>query len=92
MKKTFGLLLKCVLCVVAVICSATFFIMRASIADTEKQISGIVDRINDQKVRNEEYRSILSDENAEDFYRTVAEDDLGYGEYDEKIYVNIPGK
>jgi hypothetical protein len=38
-----------------------------------------------------EYTDILSDENTEDFYKNIAEDTLGYGLRDEKIYVDITG-
>ncbi len=92
MKKIFRVFLKCILFVVAVICVGSFFAMRADISDTDREINRVISQIKEQKLRNEEYSSILSDENFEDFCRAVAEDDLDYGTYGEKIYINISGK
>jgi len=67
------------------------FSMRAAIAATEKEISDISQKIAEQKLRNEEYEDILADANTDDFYRDVAENELGYASRDEKIYIDISG-
>ena len=65
--------------------------MRADIAATEEQIADINRQIIEQKLRNEEYEDILADANTDDFYRDVAESELGYASRDEKIYIDISG-
>ena len=65
--------------------------MRADIAATEDKIADINRKIVEQKLRNEEYEDILADANTDDFYRDVAENELGYASRDEKIYIDISG-
>ena len=65
--------------------------MRADIAKTEAEIADINRKIIEQKLRNEEYEDILADANTDDFYRDVAENELGYASRDEKIYIDISG-
>ena len=65
--------------------------MRAAIADSEAEISRINQQIIEQQLRNEEYADILADANTEDFYKNVAETELGYASRDEKIYIDISG-
>ncbi len=65
--------------------------MRSDIADTEEEIADINRQIIEQKLRNEEYEDILADANTDDFYRDVAENELGYASRDEKIYIDISG-
>ena len=65
--------------------------MRADISDTEDAIAEIDHQIIEQKLRNEEYEDILADANTDDFFRDVAENDLGYASRDEKIYIDISG-
>lgn len=65
--------------------------MRADIAATEAEIADINRQIIEQKLRNEEYEDILADANTDDFYRDVAENELGYASRDEKIYIDISG-
>ena len=67
------------------------FSMRAAISATENEISDISQKIAEQKLRNEEYEDILADANTDDFYRDVAENELGYASRDEKIYIDISG-
>ena len=65
--------------------------MRSDIAETENEIADINHKIIEQKLRNEEYEDILADANTDDFYRDVAENDLGYASRGEKIYIDISG-
>ena len=65
--------------------------MRSDIAKTEAEIADINRQIIEQKLRNEEYEDILADANTDDFYRDVAENELGYASRDEKIYIDISG-
>ena len=61
-------------------------------AKTDAQIAGVKEQIRQTKLKNGEYEDILSEENEEDFYRGLAEDNLGYGEPNEKVYESVPGK
>lgn len=78
-----------ILLIVAVVVVVNYVGLRLDMAETDREIDDINTRIREQKLANEEYQSILSDENIDDLYRNIAEDDLGYGYYDEKIYKNI---
>jgi hypothetical protein len=68
-----------------------FFVMRASISEKEKELDEYSKMIRDQKLKNSEYSDILSGENLADYYKSVAEESLGYGYYDEKIYIDVTG-
>ena len=61
-------------------------------AKTDAQIADVKDQIRQTRLKNGEYEDILSEENEEDFYRALAEDNLGYGEPNEKVYESVPGK
>lgn len=80
-----------VLFIVTVGSVVNLFSMRSAIAETEAEIASINRQIVEQKLRNEEYRDILADANTDDFYRDVAENELGYASRDEKIYIDISG-
>ncbi len=64
---------------------------RISIARTDAELERMEELIRLQKMKNSEYSDILSEDNIEDFYKNIAEDSLGYGFNDEKIYVDITG-
>ena len=68
-----------------------FISMRINIFKKEQDIKEISETIKEQKIHNNEYTDILSEENKEDFYKNIAEEALGYGLQDEKIYVDITG-
>ena len=82
-------IIRIVLLVVAVFTVFEFARLRISINEKETEIKSLSDEIKTQRLRNQEYESILDEENKDDFYRSIAEDELGYGVYDEKIYKNI---
>jgi cell division protein FtsL len=84
-------LLVMVLLAILVISVYNFISMRINIAKKNQDIEEITNAIKEQKIHNNEYTDILSDENTEDFYKNIAEDTLGYGLQDEKIYVDITG-
>ena len=65
--------------------------MRINISQKDKEIKWIENRIKEQKIINNEYDSILKDENLSDFYKSIAEDDLGFALNDEIIYVDVTG-
>ena len=54
-------------------------------------MSDVTERIKEQRLRNSEMEDLLATENEDDFYRSIAEDNLGYGRNDEKIYKDISG-
>lgn len=51
----------------------------------------IESKIRDQKLSNNEYDSILDEDNLEDFYRIIAEDELNLASGDEIIYKDYTG-
>lgn len=51
----------------------------------------IESKIRDQKLSNNEYDSILDEDNLEDFYRIIAEDELNLANGDEIIYKDYTG-
>lgn len=79
------------LIVVLVVCLVNFVVKKIDIAETESQNAQIREQIREQELKNGELQDILADENIDDFYRGLAEDNLGYGMADEKIYQDISG-
>ncbi len=91
MRKRIKRLIQFFLIVVFAVCLVNFVAKKIDIAETEAESARIRDRIREQELRNGELEDILSDENIDDFYRNLAEDNLGYGTADEKIYQDISG-
>ena len=79
------------LIVVLVVCLVNFVVKKIDIAETESQNAQIREQIREQELKNGELQDILADENIDDFYRGLAEDNLGYGMSNEKIYQDISG-
>ena len=84
-------LIQIFLIVVLVVCLVNFVVKKIDIAETESQNAQIREQIREQELKNGELQDILADENIDDFYRGLAEDNLGYGMADEKIYQDISG-
>jgi|GEM_PF-3058577 len=87
-----GVLIRLIFSFLLIFALINFLFMRLDISKTDLNIKEIQNQIKDQKLKNNELTSILTDENIDDFYRIVAENDLGYGSYDEKVYVDITGR
>ena len=68
-----------------------FIVKKVNLAKTDEEIGVVNQNTRDQTLRNEELNDILSEENQEDFYRNQAEDKLGYGYPNEKVYQDITG-
>lgn len=79
------------LIVVFAVCLTNFVVKKVDIAKKDAEIDSIERQIRDQKLKNGELEDILSEENEKDFYRNQAEDNLGYGYPNEKIYQDITG-
>ncbi len=90
MSKT-GVLIKLVLFVIAAASAVSLVFMKLDIAEKDREIDLISGQIKEQRLRNSEMQDLLSAENEDDFYRSIAEDNLGYGRNDEKIYKDISG-
>lgn len=91
MRKQVKRLMQIFLIVVLVVCLVNFVVKKIDIAETESQNAQIREQIREQELKNGELQDILADENIDDFYRGLAEDNLGYGMADEKIYQDISG-
>lgn len=91
MRKRFKRLIQVFLIVVFAVCLTNFVVKKVDIAKKDAEIDSIERQIRDQKLKNGELEDILSEENEEDFYRNQAEDNLGYGYPNEKIYQDITG-
>lgn len=61
------------------------------IAAKNSEIDDLNTQIRDQKLKNNEYSSVLDEKNLEDFYRIIAEDELGLATSDEIIYKDANG-
>jgi len=90
MSKT-GVLIKLMLFVIAAASTVSLIFMQLDIAEKEREIAYISEQIKEQRLRNSEMEDLLALENEEDFYQSIAEDNLGYGRNDEKIYKDISG-
>ncbi|MBO5036911.1 MAG: hypothetical protein J6B51_09770 [Clostridia bacterium] len=90
MSKT-SALIKFMLFVIAAVSVISLIFMRLDIAEKEREIAVISEQIKEQLLRNSEMEDLLAIENEEDFYQSIAEDNLGYGRNDEKIYKDISG-
>lgn len=90
MSKT-SMFIRLLLFVIAAASVISLIFMQLDISDKEKEIALVTERIKEQKIRNSELADLLADGNEDDFYRTIAEDNLGFGQNDEKIYKDISG-
>jgi len=84
-------LIQIFLIVVLAVCLVNFIVKKIDIAETDAKNTQIREQIRAQELKNGELEDILADENIDDFYRGLAEDNLGYGRADEKIYQDISG-
>ena len=91
MRKRMKQLIQIFLIAVFAVCLMNFVVKKIDIAKKDAEIDAITQQIRDQKLKNGELEDILSEENEEDFYRNQAEDNLGYGYPNEKIYQDITG-
>lgn len=91
MHKRIKQLIQIFLIVVFAVCLTNFVAKKIDIAKKDAEIDAINQQIRDQKLKNGELEDILSEENEEDFYRNQAEDNLGYGYPNEKVYQDITG-
>lgn len=90
MRKKIKFLIQVFLIVVLCFCSVNFVAKRIDIAKKDAEIAAAKERVREQELRNGELEDVLSEENEADFYREKAEDNLGYGDRDEKIYKLVP--
>lgn len=90
MSKT-SVFIRLMLFVIAAASIISLIFMRLDVADKEREIALVTERIKEQRLRNSEMEDLLATENEDDFYRSIAEDNLGYGRNDEKIYKDISG-
>ena len=90
MSKT-SIFVRLLLFVIAAASVISLIFMRLDISDKEREIALVTERIREQKIRNSELADLLAEGNEDDFYRSIAEDNLGYGQNDEKIYKDISG-
>ena len=65
--------------------------MRINIIKKDQELARIEEEIHEQKLKNNEYDALLSEENKEDFYKNIAENELNYAESDEILYFDITG-
>ncbi len=91
MRKRIKRLIQVFLIVVFAVCLTNFVVKKIDIAKKDAEIDAITEQIRQQKLKNGELEDILSEENEEDFYRNQAEDNLGYGYPNEKVYQDITG-
>lgn len=91
MRKRIKRLIQFFLIVVFVVCLVNFVAKKIDIARTLSECEKIERQIQEETILNWEKIAILSEENKDDFYRNLAEDMLGYGTADEKIYQDISG-
>lgn len=91
MRKKFKRLIQVFLAVILLVCLVNFVVKRIDIAETEAESARLRDQIRQQELKNGELEDILSEDNIDDFYRNLAEDNLGYGSADEKVYQDISG-
>ena len=64
---------------------------RLSNAATDEKIKETNEQIRLANLKNGELADILSEPNKDDYYRGLAEDNLGYGAPNEKVYKSVPG-
>ena len=91
LRKKFKRLIQIFLAAVFLVCLVNFVVKRIDIAETEAEIEHTKEQIRQQELKKGELEDILAEENLDDFYREQAEDKLGYGFADEKIYQDISG-
>ena len=65
--------------------------MRINIIKKDQELARIEEEIHEQKLKNNEYDALLSEENKEDFYKNIAENELNYAEIEEILYFDITG-
>ncbi len=91
MRKLLKKLVPIFLIVVFAVCLTNFVGKKIDIAKKDEEIASKEQQIRNQQLKNGELADILSEENLEDFYRNQAEDNLGYGFPNEKVYQDITG-
>ena len=91
MRKRIKQLIQIFLIAVFAVCLTNFVVKKVDIAKKDSEIDEITQQIREQQLKNGELEDILSEENKEDFYRNQAEDNLGYGYPNEKVYQDITG-
>lgn len=65
---------------------------RVSIADKNNEIAAMEGSISEKENSNAALKDMLENEDIDQYAEDVARDQLGYGQEDEKVYVNITGK
>lgn len=91
MRKQFKRLIHVFLLVVFLVLLTNVVVRKIDIAKSDTEAGILNQQIRDQKLKNGEAEDVLSEENMEDFIRNQAEDNLGYGYPDEKVYQDITG-
>lgn len=71
---------------------ANIISMISDIRSTESKISDLGEEIREQRIINSQYESLLDESNMEDFYVSIAEDELNYAYSDEILYVDVSGQ
>ena len=84
-------LIQVFLIAVFAVCLVNFVVKKIDIAATEAEIDRVRDAKREQDLRNGELEDMLAEENADDFNRNLAEDNLGFGKPDEIVYQDISG-
>lgn len=84
-----------VLCVILLACLVLVIgIVSSHISQQQKraQIEQYEQMIESQTDENAELKDVISSGDIDEYAAGIARDQLGYGESDEKVYVNITGK
>ncbi len=77
---------------VLVLSVVSFLAMRNSLTQKDLENEEIRRAIREKKIANNELSAMMDDENLDDFYRSIAERDLGYGTGNEKVYIDVTGQ
>lgn len=77
---------------VLVLSVVSFLAMRNSLIQKDLENEELRSIIREKKVANNELSAMLDEENQDDFYRSIAERDLGYGMGNEKVYIDVTGQ
>ncbi len=80
------ILLACLVLVVGIVSS---HISQQKILDQIKQYEQMIQQQTDE---NAELKDVINSGDIDEYAAGIARDQLGYGESDEKVYVNITGK
>lgn len=84
-------ILNIALSVILVICVIGLVEKVADIAAKNSEIEDLKSQKREQELKNNEYSSLLDEANLEDFYRMIAESQLGLATSDEIIYKDATG-